>query len=286
MSFIRLVFAPRSRFIASLGLLAGLGTPSCVFTPPPPLPEELEESGDPAVGGPATPDADGDAAGGAANLESAFAEGDPPAIGMSEDEMQAYAAVQGDPKRGAFTLDEAIGDLEGEGQLWVVFDLPAGRIECELFEEQAPKTVANFAGLARGKRPFKEAERGAWITKPYYDGTVFHRGIPGFMIQGGDQEGSGQGGPGYVIPDELSPGLSHDRAGRLSMANRGAGTGGSQFFVTLGPTLHLDGVHTIFGQCTEPSIAVAEAIAASAGPDDRPQPEDRATISRVVIERR
>ncbi len=257
-----------------------------MFTPPPPLPEELAKSGDPAVGGGSSPEAAAADAAPGAGLETVFSEGDPPAIGMTEDEMHAYAVAQGDPKGGVFTLDEALDGVEGEGPLWVVIEMSAGKLECELFEDQAPKTVANFVGLARGKRPFREPEHDAWITRPYYDGTVFHRAIPGFMIQGGDPEGTGQGGPGYVIPDEFAPGVSHDRAGRLSMANRGAGTGGGQFFVTLGPTLHLDGVHTIFGQCTEASIAVGEALAASAGPTDRPVPEERAVMTRVVIERR
>jgi peptidyl-prolyl cis-trans isomerase A (cyclophilin A) len=283
---IRLVFARNFRILAALGLMAGLGTTSCVFTPPPPLPEELAEGGDPAAAGAAAPDANSPEGQEAAALQSVFAKGDPPAIGMTEMEMQAYAKAQGDPKGGVFTLPEALDGLDGGGALWAVFELPAGKIECELFETQTPKTVANFVGLARGKRPFKDPERDAWITKPYYDGTLFHRAIPGFMVQGGDPLGTGQGGPGYVIPDEFAPGVSHDRAGRLSMANRGAGTGGGQFFVTLGPTLHLDGVHTIFGQCTEPSIAVAEALAASAGGNDRPQPESNATITRLTIERR
>ena len=279
------MFAPESRFVAVLGLLAGLGASSCVFTPPPPLPEELAAGGDPAAAGGAAPDANGaqEQGGGA---EAVFEKGEPPAIGMTEEEMQAYATAQGDPKGGAFSLDEALEGLEGDGELWVAMELPAGRIEGQLFEDQAPKTVANFVGLARGKRPFKDPEHDAWITKPYYDGTLFHRAIPGFMIQGGDPLGTGQGGPGYVIPDEFAPGLSHDRAGRLSMANRGAGTGGGQFFVTLGPTMHLDGLHTIFGQCSDASIAVGEAIAASAGANDRPQPESKATITQMIIERR
>lgn len=279
------MFAGSSRFVATLGLLGALGAISCVFTPPPPLPEELAKGEDPAVGGGSAPDANGNDPA-VPGLETVFAEGDPPAIGMTEAEMQAYATAQGDPKRGTFTLDEALDGVEGEGVLWVVIEMPAGKVECELFEAQTPKTVANFVGLARGKRPFKDPEHDAWITRPYYDGTLFHRAIPGFMVQGGDPEGTGQGGPGYVIPDEFVQGVSHDRAGRLSMANRGAGTGGGQFFLSLGPTLHLDGVHTIFGQCTEASIAVGEALAASAGPNDRPVPEERAVMTRVVIERR
>ena len=279
------MFAGSSRFVATLGLLGAPVAISCVFTPPPPLPEELAEGGDPAIGGGSASDANAkDPA--SPELETVFAQGDPPAIGMTQAEMEAYATAQGDPKGGVFSLEEALDGVQGEGPLWVVIEMPAGKIECELFESQTPNTVANFVGLARGKRPFKDPEHNAWITRPYYDGTVFHRAIPGFMVQGGDPEGTGQGGPGYVIADEFAPGVSHDRAGRLSMANRGAGTGGGQFFLTLGPTLHLDGVHTIFGQCTEASIAVGEALAASAGPNDRPVPEERAVMTRVQIERR
>ncbi len=257
---------------------------SCVFTPPPPLPEELAD-------GAATPAAGGDptAAGGqgsvdAAATEQAFAEGDPPALGMTYEEMQAYATSQGDPRKGVYELEEALAEVPGEGPLWAVLELEAGRIECELFPQVAPRTVANFVGLARGTRPFKDPQGGGWVERPYYEGTLFHRAIAGFMVQGGDPLGTGQGGPGYVIPDEFGPGLTHDRAGRLSMANRGPGTGGGQFFVTLGPTPHLDGVHTIFGQCTEDSIRLAEGIAANVGPNDRPVPD--AKIVRVSIERR
>ncbi len=289
MSFIPRVSASNIAFATGLGLLVGLSTSACVFTPPPPLPEELAEGSDPsgaAVGagaGAPAPDGDPNAA------TAVFAQGEPPAVGMTEEEMQAYAIAQGDPKRGEFTLEEAVADLPADGALWAIFELSTGpTLECELFEQQAPKTVANFVGLARGKRPFREPqgdpETAPWITKPYYDGTLFHRAIAGFMIQGGDPLGTGQGGPGYVIPDEFAPSLDHDRAGRLSMANRGAGTGGAQFFITLGPTMHLDGVHTIFGQCTEETIAAGEAIAATAETGDRPEPEVK--ITKVTIERR
>lgn len=277
--FIQAVFASTTRDVATLALLLGMS--ACVFTPPPPLPEELAEQGSSAG---ATADANAGGSVNAAGEEVAFAPGDPPALGMTYEEMQAYARSQGDPRGGVYELPEALAELPGEGALWAVFELTAGRIECELFEDQAPRTVANFIGLAQGRRPFKDPQGGGWVERPYYDGTIFHRAIAGFMIQGGDPLGTGQGGPGYVIPDEIRAELSHDRAGRLSMANRGAGTGGGQFFVTLGPTLHLDGLHTIFGQCTEDSIDLAEGIAGSVGANDRPTPE--ATIVHVSIERR
>lgn len=108
-----------------------------------------------------------------------------------------------------------------------------GKISVELFAQEAPETVKNFVTLAE---------------KGFYDGVVFHRVIPGFMIQGGDPTGTGRGGPGYEIADEFSPKLRHNKAGALSMANRGPDTGGSQFFITLAPTPHLDDRHAVFGQ--------------------------------------
>ncbi len=279
--FIGSVFPSKSSVWGLTGLSAAWGLAACVFTPPPPLPEELAEA-PAAAGGDTNPSPGGSVD--AAAAEPAFAEGDPPAVGMTHEEMQAYATSQGDPRGGVFELADALAGVEGEGALWAVLELEAGQMECELFEAQAPLTVANFVGLARGLRPFKDPQGGGWVERPYYDGTIFHRAIPGFMVQGGDPLGTGRGGPGYVIPDEIRAEFSHDRAGRLSMANRGAGTGGSQFFVTLGPALYLDGVHTIFGQCSEPSIELAEGIASTAGANDRPQPE--AAIVRIRVERR
>jgi peptidyl-prolyl cis-trans isomerase A (cyclophilin A) len=108
--------------------------------------------------------------------------------------------------------------------------------------------------------------------------------IPGFMIQGGDPTGTGRGNAGYVIPDEFSPAVRHDRAGMLSMANRGPGTGSAQFFITLGPTEHLDDKHTIFGRCTEETVKLAESIAATRGPGDRPM--DPQIVDAMLIESR
>ena len=273
--------ALRLQIAAWAAVLAG-----CVFTPPPPLPEEIaakeaeeaERRARLAAGKP-----DGGAATGAGGEAPIFAPGDEPEIGMSDEEIRAFATAQGDPQGGDFTLDEALAGLPGKGALWVHMMLANGTIECELFPQQTPRTVANFVGLARGLRPFRE-ESGAWVTRPYYDGTGFHRVIEGFMIQGGDPTGTGTGNTGYVIPDEFDGALRHDRPGMLSMANRGAGTGSAQFFITLGPTPHLDDKHTIFGRCTDASISVAERIAASGGADDRPRTPQ--TIEHVEIVRR
>jgi len=130
-----------------------------------------------------------------------------------------------------------------------------GTITIELFDEQAPATAANFAKLA---------EEG------FYDGVIFHRVIEGFMIQGGDPDGTGRGGPGYTIDDEFGDGLAHDEAGVLSMANAGPNTGGSQFFVTLDATPWLDGKHAIFGKVVDGMDVVREIGSVSTGAGDRP----------------
>ena len=145
---------------------------------------------------------------------------------------------------------EATRGVAGKGTaLLVEFKTNHGALKCRLFHKRAPKTVANFAGLATGNKAFKDPATGKMVKKPYYDGLKFHRVIPNFMIQGGCPEGTGRGGPGYSIRDEFGQGLKHDRGGRLSMANRGPNTGGSQFFVTEVPTPHLDNKHAVFGEC-------------------------------------
>ena len=153
-----------------------------------------------------------------------------------------------DPVHGKFTLDDATLGLPGKGGLVAEIDTDLGKLECELYDEKAPVTVANFVGLARGLRPFK-APDGKWSKKPAYDGTTFHRVVKGFMIQGGDPSGTGAGEPGYVIPDEIWPGSAHDQRGLLCMANRGPNTNGQQFFIMDAAARHLDGGYTIFGKC-------------------------------------
>jgi peptidyl-prolyl cis-trans isomerase A (cyclophilin A) len=153
-----------------------------------------------------------------------------------------------DPLHGKFTLADATQGLGGSGGLLAAIDTDLGKLECRLYEDRAPITVANFVGLARGTRPWKNPE-GKWVKKPAYDGTTFHRIIKGFMIQGGDPKGNGAGEPGYVIPDEIWEDGRHDRAGLLCMANRGADTNGAQFFITDDVTPHLDRGYTIFGEC-------------------------------------
>jgi peptidyl-prolyl cis-trans isomerase A (cyclophilin A) len=144
----------------------------------------------------------------------------------------------------------------------VVMDTSMGRITCQFYQKQAPKAVANFIGLAEGTKDWTDpATKRVEHHKPYYDGTIFHRVIPEFMIQGGDPTGTGMGDPGYVFDDEFDPGLNFDRPGRLAMANSGPNTNGSQFFITEQATDFLDQHYTLFGQCDDASVAVVKAIA-------------------------
>ena len=132
-----------------------------------------------------------------------------------------------------------------------VIETSLGTIRIELFPDKAPKTVANFAGLAEGTKEFTDIKTGKKIKKKFYDGLIFHRVIPEFMIQGGCPAGEGTGGPGYKFEDEIDPELKFDKSGRLAMANSGPGTNGSQFFITEVSTPWLNGNHTIFGQVTD-----------------------------------
>jgi peptidyl-prolyl cis-trans isomerase A (cyclophilin A) len=153
-----------------------------------------------------------------------------------------------DPLHGVFGIADATQGLAGSGSLVATIDTDVGKLECKLYDDKAPLTVANFIGLARGNRPWKDPD-GKWVKKPAYDGTVFHRIIKGFMIQGGDPKGNGSGEPGYVIPDEIWEGAVHNRAGLICMANRGPNTNGAQFFITDASAPHLDRSYTIFGEC-------------------------------------
>lgn len=184
-----------------------------------------------------------------------------------------------DPMKGKFSLEQATKGLPKEGTLIAKLETEHGALSCELFEDKAPITVANFVGLARGLRPFKSD--GEWVKRPGYDGTTFHRLIRGFMIQGGDPQGNGTGEPGYVIPDEIWPGAKHDRRGLLCMANRGPNTNGMQFFITDAPASHLDKSYTIFGTCGPE--AVIQTIATQPVRGDRavtPPKIKSVTISR------
>ncbi len=154
-----------------------------------------------------------------------------------------------------------------------------GPIRLQLFPDHAPKTVRNFVELAEGTRQYTDPRTGQPGSGPYYDGVIFHRVISGFMIQTGDPTGTGRGGPGYQFGDETHPELQFDRPYLLAMANAGPGTNGSQFFITVGPTPHLNRKHTIFGEVADAeSRAVVDAIAStSTDRSDRP-------LNDVVIE--
>ncbi len=165
----------------------------------------------------------------------------------------------------------------------VVMDTSMGRITCQFFQKQAPVAVANFIGLATGTKDWTNpTTHQVEHHKPLYDGTIFHRVIPGFMIQGGDPTGTGYGTPGYKFDDEFDPNLNFDVAGRLAMANSGPNTNGSQFFITEAPYPTLDQQYTIFGQCDEPSVDVVKTIA-RVPRDDNDRPLSPVVLRKVTI---
>jgi len=155
---------------------------------------------------------------------------------------------------------------------YAIFETSEGTIVCRLFEKEAPKTVANFVELAEGKREWTHPSTRKKSKDRLYDGTIFHRVIPGFMIQGGDPKGDGSGDPGYKFKNEVSSDLTFDKPGRLAYANAGPDTNGSQFFITEVATPHLDGNYTIFGQCDDATVALVKEIThmATDPSNDRP----------------
>jgi len=169
--------------------------------------------------------------------------------------------------------------------LYAHFTTSEGKFTARLFDEETPITVANFTGLAEGSKEWTDPRTSRKVKQPYFDGTVFHRVIAGFMIQGGDPLGQGTGGPGYTFGDEFRPTLKHSKAGILSMANRGPNTNGGQFFITLAPTPWLDGKHTVFGEVVE-GIDVVTKIGSTptSKPGDRPLKP--ITVNSVKIERK
>jgi peptidyl-prolyl cis-trans isomerase A (cyclophilin A) len=170
-------------------------------------------------------------------------------------------------------------NVPGPGQLYARFVTSQGDIVLRLEEERAPKTVRNFVGLATGTQEWVHPRTGQ-LQKGvrYYDGTVFHRVIPNFMIQGGDPLGQGTGGPGYRFEDEFHPELRHTGPGILSMANSGAGTNGSQFFITEGPTPHLDNRHSVFGSTVAGVDIIKKIARVQTGARDKP-------VQDVVVQR-
>ena len=233
---------------------------------------------------PATPVAVGGAAGTAGNTVQKAKEKEPlraPEFRTVTARPVAQVSVTpGDPVAGKFSMEDALKGLSGKGTaLYADITTSEGKLECELWPDKAPITVANFVGLARGLRPWKKG--GSWVKQPLYDGTVIHRVVKGFMIQGGDPDGNGSGGPGYAIPDEIWENAHHDQRGLLCMANRGPNTNGSQFFIMDGAAPHLDGGYTIFGKCTPESVI--EKLSSTPTQGDRAITPPK--ISKVVVRR-
>jgi cyclophilin family peptidyl-prolyl cis-trans isomerase len=242
-----------------------------------------------------TGDAKTDAAGGEA---AAAGSGEPkkyrrgmlPPERMTPDEIKKFASDVGDPTGGEFTLaqafegDPALADPKN-GKLVANFATTMGSFECVLYEEQAPITVANFVGLARGVRPTYDKKQDAWVTRKYYDGVIFHRVIKDFMIQTGDDTPQGRN-PGYVIVDEFAKGLGHDSAGILSMANREQpNTGNTQFFITVRATKPLDGKHAVFGKCADAKVPI-EISKVKVDPRANDRPYEQVKIDSVTISRK
>ncbi len=210
----------------------------------------------------------------------------PPAVAPAETKPPANTPpAGGDTVRPPVAADlaEYSKDLKGSGKMVATFETTMGKIHCELFPEKAPMTVANFVGLATGKKPWmnpktQEVEKG----KPFYDGVIFHRVIPDFMIQGGDPLGIGRGGPGYQFGDETDNGLKM-APGTLAMATAGPSTNGSQFFITEVAPDHLNGKHTIFGQCKELDLVkqIARVPQDAGNKPNTPIVMNRVTISKM-----
>ena len=181
-------------------------------------------------------------------------------------------------------VDKKVEEKGSTKKMIAVFETNRGTFKVQLFPDKAPKTVENFVGLAEGTKEWTDPKSGNKVKKPFYDGLTFHRVIPNFMIQGGDPLGSGTGGPGYKFGDEFDPSLHHDKPGKLSMANAGPGTNGSQFFVTVAATPWLDGKHTIFGEVVEGMDVVSTISTTKTGPMDRPA--EPVVIKTLKIERK
>jgi len=195
-------------------------------------------------------------------------------------EVASASASEEEQEQGE-SISSLLGVSEGD-RLSATLETSMGDITCQLFFEASPMTVLNFVQLAEGDREWKDPRTGMRQQTPLYNGTIFHRVIPGFMIQGGDPVGNGTGGPGYRFPDEVGNGLSFNRGGLLAMANSGPNTNGSQFFITEGTPTHLTGRHTIFGECG-PMDLVRSIGAVQTG--SRNKPLEDVVLQSVTIER-
>lgn len=193
-----------------------------------------------------------------------------------------YAQEPAAPKPAAPKTSVDPAKPAGEPGLYATIATSMGTIVAKMYEAESPKTVKNIADLAMGRKEWTDPRTGQRSKRPLYNGLTFHRVIPGFMIQGGDPTGTGSGGTD-VIPDEFHPSLTFDRPGRLAMANAGPGTGSCQFFITEVPTVHLNGLHTIFGQVVEGQEIVDKIARTPRGANDRPVTPVR--IVRMTVRR-
>jgi peptidyl-prolyl cis-trans isomerase A (cyclophilin A) len=184
----------------------------------------------------------------------------------------------------AVTGGIATASFAADSGTFAKFSTTEGDFTVKLFDKQAPKTVANFVGLAEGTKEWKDPRSGKMVKKPFYNGLKFHRIIDGFMIQGGDPLGNGTGGPGYEFEDEFDPKLRHSKAGILSMANAGRNTNGSQFFITLAPTPHLNDKHSVFGEVVSGMDVIKKLGSTPVGANDKPIKDE--VIKSVTIERK
>jgi peptidyl-prolyl cis-trans isomerase A (cyclophilin A) len=276
-------FRARLRAAVFAALLTGALAPgsACRKTDSPPGPGgsqsaatvasgESRSTGDSASAAGATSD-------GAGAPEAAPPPTPPPRTGCASEAAKRIPQSP-DPADGAFSLEEAVAGLAGEaGGLTATIETSVAALRCTLETAEVPATVANFVGLARGLRPWWDPCRGEWVREPMYDGMKFHRLEAGFVAQTGCPIGDGTGGPGYAIPDELGPRQRHDRPGVLSMANVGAGTAGSQFFVALAAAPELDRRFARFGRCGPEGEVVKLDQAAKEGREVR--------VIRVTMER-
>lgn len=199
---------------------------------------------------------------------------------QSDGAAQATAADAGKTKAPVSAQAPAAAEPE-ERPLFATIETSMGPIVARLFPDSAPKTVDNFVGLATGKKSWRDPSTGLSTNRPLYDGTIFHRVIPQFMIQGGDPLGNGMGGPGYQFEDEFQSGRKFDRPCLLAMANAGPNTNGSQFFITEKTPAHLNGRHTIFGEVIQGCDLVAKI--ARVPRDGRDRPKDDVAIKTITI---
>jgi peptidyl-prolyl cis-trans isomerase A (cyclophilin A) len=274
---------PRTLFVPAAALAAVLAVAACQTSPPEPTPDKTST---PAQG--STPDEQAKKAAAAAAAQQAAQQAQqqqpPPRPQKRKVNARPTATVipaKDDPLAGKWSLDDATKGMPPGKHLVATIETSLGTLECKLFDDKAPITVANFVGLARGNRPWKTPS-GKWDKKPAYDGTIFHRIVKGFMIQGGDALKNGMGDPGYVIPDEIWEDANHDRAGLLCMANRGPNTNGQQFFITDDAAPHLDNGYTIFGECSPVDLVHQIASVPVAGE----RPVTAPDIKKITITRK